>query len=201
MTTGENSTSFPEGRLPETPAEMAALRDTDPNQYYELVEQVTVVQAAWAFLVPAVVDGDLQSVWHLLDLPLRAQLAWQWVEDNAEELREHGHDLRATARGIADLPTGEHPLWEHFERVHVRGLRSALPDPEHWGIGAARRPLADGLTLLHVLDKAKLSDGETWQVGEEQYVYPVVLRQLADAQWVIASLGNSPLASQGRTVE
>ncbi|WP_156527475.1 MULTISPECIES: hypothetical protein [Gordonia] len=202
MTSGENPppSSPEEGGLPESPAEFASLENSDAGRYDALVEQVAVVQAAWAFLVPAVVNGDLQSVWHLVDLPLRAQLAWQWVEDNAEQLREHGHDLRASAIGIVDLPAGKRPLWEHFERVHVRGLREAFPDPEHWGIGATRRPLADELMLIHVVDKAKLADGETWQVGEEQYVYPIVLRKL-DAQWVIASLGNSPLTSQGLTVQ
>jgi hypothetical protein len=69
-------------------------------------------------------------------------LAQQWVIDNQPATRAIGYDESAVIVGRAAV-CPPHPLWVHFERVHLRGLRRVLGDrrtPGRWilSLGAVR---------------------------------------------------------------
>lgn len=180
---------------------MTVTRDEQPDDGLDLNDPVRraqfeghleLMKVAWQFLETAVRDGDLHSVWHLVDEPLRAQLAQQWVTDNSASIMATGYDKTAVATALTvEAPT--HPLWVHFERVHVRGLRQVLPDSSAWGIGANTRVVGPDLEALYVHDTTQLPPDGIWRPGEASgYVYPLVFRRAED-RWLLTRLGANEL--------
>jgi hypothetical protein len=100
----------------------------------------------------------------LLHERLRKQLTQQWVIDNRAAIRADGFDESEVVAGLAaDSPS--HPLWIHFERVHVRGLRRVLPDSSTWGIGVNTRVVGPDLEALYVHDTSQLPPDGVWRAG------------------------------------
>ncbi|UOT04944.1 hypothetical protein MPY17_04050 [Rhodococcus opacus] len=54
-------------------------RAVDPAELVRFLGHTDLVNAAWAFLMPVCVDGDLLSVWPNVDPDFRAVLAQKWV--------------------------------------------------------------------------------------------------------------------------
>lgn len=157
------------------------------------LDHAALARLAFDVLTSVCVDGDLRTVWPLFDPDFRTALAGQWVRDNARDLRANGWDGDAVAAALADAEP-DHPLWVHFERVHVRGFRTVLPDPKTWGIGEATRMVAPGLELLYLHSPAV--DADVWQPDEQRWVYPILMH-LIDGEWRVRNLGSDqdPTAS------
>ncbi|MFC9840363.1 putative toxin-antitoxin system toxin component, PIN family [Rhodococcus sp. NPDC127530] len=162
------------------------LRAMDPAELLWFVGRTKLVSAAWAFLMPVCVDGDLLSVWPNVDPDFRAVLAWRWVQDNHYQMTVDGWDGEAVAAALAQ-PVPEHPLWVHFERVHVRSFRALLPDPATWGIGTGTRMVAPGVEVLYVHDTST-PEGGVWQPNEARPVFPVLMH-FVDGRWLVRNLG------------
>lgn len=183
--------ALPDDRIAQMPADVREmyleLRDTAPETRAQIMGQMTVATPAFAVLDSICRNGDLRSVWPQFDPDFRRVLAEQWVRDNDRDIRASRSNGAVVAAALADS-TPDHPLWEHFERVHVRSIRASLPDPDVWGIGAAPRMIAPELELLFLHDRSTLEDGE-WQPGEERLVYPILMN-LVDGEWVVRNLGS-----------
>ena len=169
-----------------------ALNLDDPVRRAQFAGHVELMKVAWSFLETAVRDGQLHDVWHLVDESLRVQLAEQWVIDNGPAIAAEGLDAATVASALAaENPT--HPLWVHFERVHVRGLRQVLPDSSVWGIGANTRIVGPDLEALLVHDTSQLPPDGVWRHGAPSgYVYPLIFRRDKD-HWRLAALGANDL--------
>ncbi|MFV8320320.1 hypothetical protein [Mycobacterium sp. 23] len=174
--------------------EFEGLNLDDPVRRAQFTGHLELMNAAWAFLHSAVRDGDLRSVWGLVHESLRAQLAQQWVIDNRASISAGGFDESEVAAGLAADPPS-HPLWVHFERVHVRGLRRVLPDSSCWGIGAETRMVGPDLEALYVHDMRHLPADGLWQPGAASLVYPLVFQRTGD-QWQLAVIGPSELTDE-----
>ncbi|TWH44426.1 hypothetical protein L612_003200000250 [Rhodococcus rhodochrous J38] len=162
------------------------LHGMDAAERTRFLDHAALASLAFDVLTSVCVDGDLRTVWPLFDPDFRTALAGQWVRDNARDLRADGWDGDAVAAALADAEP-DHPLWVHFERVHVRGFRTVLPDPRTWGIGEATRMVAPGLELLYLHSSAV--DADVWQPGEQRWVYPIVMH-LIDGEWRVRNLGS-----------
>ncbi|QBJ96032.1 PIN domain-containing protein [Rhodococcus sp. ABRD24] len=163
------------------------LRALDPVERVRFMGHTELVSAAWAFLTPVCVQGDLLSVWSLVDPGYRTVLARKWVRDNHRDILADGWDGEAVASALAE-PAPDHPLWTHFERVHIRGIRSLVPAPASWGIGTETRMVSPDLELLYIHDTSTL-EGGVWRSGEAQIVCPILLR-LVDGKWLVRNLGS-----------
>ncbi|ANS25466.1 hypothetical protein R1CP_03645 [Rhodococcus opacus] len=64
---------------PEVRQTYRQLRAVDPAELVRFLGHTDLVNAAWAFLMPVCVDGDLLSVWPNVDPDFRAVLAQKWV--------------------------------------------------------------------------------------------------------------------------
>ncbi|WP_157180194.1 MULTISPECIES: hypothetical protein [unclassified Rhodococcus (in: high G+C Gram-positive bacteria)] len=67
---------------PEVRQTYRQLRAVDPAELVRFLGHTDLVNAAWAFLMPVCVDGDLLSAWPNVDPDFRAVLAQKWVRDN-----------------------------------------------------------------------------------------------------------------------
>ncbi|AII04014.1 PIN domain-containing protein [Rhodococcus opacus] len=172
---------------PEVRQTYRQLRAMDPVERVRFLGHAELVSAVWAFLTPVCVDGDLWSVWPNVDPEFRVVLAQKWVQDNHYQMTVDGWDGHAVAAALAG-PTPNHPLWVHFERVHVRSFRTMLPDPATWGISSAARMVAPGVEALYVLDVSTL-EGGLWQPNDPRYVCPVLMR-FVDGRWLVRNLGS-----------
>ncbi|KAF0964912.1 PIN domain-containing protein [Rhodococcus sp. T7] len=171
---------------PEVRQTYRQLRAVDPAELVRFLGHTDLVNAAWAFLMTVCEDGDLLSVWPNVDPDFRAVLAWRWVQANHDQMTVDGWDGEAVSAALAG-PVPDHPLWVHFERVHVRSFRTMLPDPATWGIGSATRMVAPGVEALYVLDTSML-EGGLWQPNDRRYVCPVLMH-LVDGRWLVRNLG------------
>jgi predicted nucleic acid-binding protein len=162
------------------------LRDKDPAERARFLGHIPLVNAAWDFLYTACRDGDLRAAWPSVDPDYRMTLATRWVDDNSAAMTADGWDRDAVARALAE-PTPAHPLWVHFERVHVRGFRDTLPDPDDWGIGEHTRLLGPGLETLFLHDTSALPGG-VWRPNEPSFVIPLVMHH-RDGRWMLHALG------------
>jgi len=175
----------PEGLDPEQQAALEHLRSLSPEERQRFLGHLTLVNAAWRFLRP-LAERDLRAAWPALDEDLRLALAQQWVLDNSAELDRDGYNRDEVAAAIAaDEP--EHPLWRHFERVHLRGFDQVLPPAETWGIGANTRLIAPDIEVLFLHDISDMPDTQ-WQPGEERHVYPILMRWDGEA-WRVRNFG------------
>ncbi|MFF2027497.1 PIN domain-containing protein [Rhodococcus sp. ACS1] len=172
---------------PEVRQTYRQIRAVDPAELVRFLGHTDLVNAAWAFLMPVCVDGDLLSVWPNVDPDFRAVLAQKWVRDNHYQMTVDGWDSEAVEAALAG-PVPDHPLWVHFERVHLRSFRAMLPDPATWGIGSATRMVAPGVEALYVLDASAL-EGGLWQPNDPRYVCPVLMH-LVDGRWLVRNLGS-----------
>ena len=114
-------------------------------------------------------------------------LAQKWVRDNHYQMTVDGWDSGTVEAALA-APVPDHPLWVHFERVHLRSFRAMLPDPATWGIGSATRMVAPGVEALYVLDTSML-EGGLWQPNDRRYVCPVLMH-LVEGRWLVRNLGS-----------
>lgn len=162
------------------------LRGMDAAERMRFLGHTALARRAFDVLTSVCVDGDVRAVWPLYDPDFRTVLAEQWVRDNDRDIQADGRDGDAVAAALAEAEP-DHPLWKHFERVHVRTIRESLPDPEAWGIGAATRMVAPGLELLYV--HSSTADGDVWQPDEQRWVYPILMH-LIDGEWRVRSLGS-----------
>jgi predicted nucleic acid-binding protein len=172
---------------PEVRQTYRQLRAMDPVERVRFLGHAELVNAAWAFLTPVCVDGDLLWVWPNVDPDFRVVLARNWVQDNRRDIDADGWDGEAVAAALAE-PEPDHPLWVHFERVHVRSFRAMLPDPATWGIGTGTRLVAPGVEVLYVYDTSTLAGG-VWQPYDPRYVCPVLMH-LVDGRWLVRNLGS-----------
>lgn len=162
------------------------LRTMDHAERVRFLGHVKLVEAAWAFLSPVCVDGDLRSVWPNVHPDLRLALTQQWVRDNQRSIEADGFDEQAVAEALSNA-TPEHPLWVHFERVHVRFLRELVPPPATWGIGASTRLVGPDLEVLYVHDTSTLEDG-VWEPNTPRHVFPILMN-LVEGRWLVRNLG------------
>jgi predicted nucleic acid-binding protein len=162
------------------------LRQKDPAERARFLGHIQLVSAAWDFLHTACRDGDLASVWPNVDPDYRIKLTTRWVNDNAAAMTADRWDHDTVAAALAE-PNSSHPLWPDFERVHVRGFRNGLPDPDNWGIGAATRLLGPGLEALFLHDTSTLADG-IWQPNQPSFIIPLVMHH-RDGQWMLHAFG------------
>ena len=162
------------------------LQQMDHVERVRFLGHVELVSAAWAFLTPVCVDGDLRSVWPNVDPALRSDLARRWVHDNHRAIEADRLDTDAVVSALAE-ENPEHPLWVHFERVHVRTLRAHVPSPSSWGIGASTRMVGPSLELLYVHDTSTLDDG-IWEPNTPRNVFPILMH-FAEGQWLVRNLG------------
>ncbi|MDV6244739.1 PIN domain-containing protein [Rhodococcus opacus] len=173
------------------PAEMREayleLRAMDPAELLRFLGHTRLVSAAWAFLMSVCVDGDLLSVWPNVDPDFRAVLAWRWVQDNHYQMTIDGWEGEAVASALA-VPAPEHPLWVHFERVHVRSFRAMLPDPARWGIGTGTRIVGPGVEVLYVHEMSTLESG-VWEPNIPRPVFPILMHLVGD-RWLVRNLGS-----------
>jgi hypothetical protein len=172
---------------PEMQEAYLELRAMDPAELLRFLGHTKLVSAAWAFLTSVCVDGDLLSVWPTVDPDFRAVLAWRWVQDNHYQMTVDGWDGEAVAADLA-VPVPDHPLWVHFERVHVRSFRAMLPDPATWGIGTGTRIVAPGVEVLYVHEMSTL-DGGVWEPNVPRPVFPILMH-LVDDRWLVRNLGS-----------
>ncbi|PBC53618.1 PIN domain-containing protein [Rhodococcus sp. ACPA1] len=173
------------------PAEMREayleLRAMDPAELLRFLGHTRLVSAAWAFLTSVCVDGDLLSVWPNVDPDFRAVLAWRWVRDNHYQMTVDGWEGEAVASALSG-PAPDHPLWVHFERVHVRSFRAMLPDPATWGIGTGTRIVGPGVEVLYVHEMSTLESG-VWEPNVPRPVFPILMH-LVDDRWLVRNLGS-----------
>ena len=162
------------------------LRTMDHAERVRFLGHVKLVEAAWAFLSPVCVDGDLRSVWPNVHPDLRLALTQQWVRDNQRSIEADGFDEQAVAEALSNA-TPEHPLWVHFERVHVRSLRELVPPPATWGIGASARLVGPDLEVLYVHDTSTLEDG-VWEPNTPRHVFPILMN-LVEGRWLVRNPG------------
>lgn len=162
------------------------LRDKDPAERARFLGHVRLVNAAWDFLHTACRDGDLRAVWPSVDPDYRITLTTRWVDDNSAAMTADGWDRDTVARALAE-PTPAHPLWVHFERVHVRSFRAELPDPDDWGIGENTRLLGPGMEALFLHDTSTLPGG-VWQPNQSSFIFPLVMHH-RDGQWMLHAFG------------
>ena len=195
------ASSFPEltdeqvsALLPEMREAYLELRAMDPAELLRFLGHTKLVSAAWAFLTSVCVDGDLLSVWPNVDPDFRSVLAWRWVRDNHYQMTVDGWEGEAVAAALAG-PVPEHPLWVHFERVHVRSFRAMLPDPATWGIGTGTRIVGPGVEVLYVHEMSTLDSG-VWEPNVPRPVFPILMH-LVDDRWLVRNLGSEedPAAS------
>nr|EJI97843.1 hypothetical protein JVH1_4637 [Rhodococcus sp. JVH1] len=173
--------------LPEMREAYLELRAMDPTELVRFLGHTKLVSAAWAFLTSVCVDGDLLSVWPNVDPDFRSVLAWRWVRDNHYQMTVDGWEGEAVAAALAG-PVPEHPLWVHFERVHVRSFRAMLPDPATWGIGTGTRIVGPGVEVLYVHEMSTLESG-VWEPNVPRPVFPILMH-LVDDRWLVRNLGS-----------
>jgi predicted nucleic acid-binding protein len=173
--------------LPEMREAYLELRAMDPTELVRFLGHTKLVGAAWAFLTSVCVDGDLLSVWPNVDPDFRSVLAWRWVRDNHYQMTVDGWEGEAVAAALAG-PVPEHPLWVHFERVHVRSFRAMLPDPATWGIGTGTRIVGPGVEVLYVHEMSTLESG-VWEPNVPRPVFPILMH-LVDDRWLVRNLGS-----------
>lgn len=163
------------------------LQQMDYAERVRFLGHIELVAAAWAFLNPVCVEGDLRSVWPNVDPELRLVLARQWVRDNRRSIEANGLNGTGVASALAEA-TPEHHLWSHFERVHVRTLRAHVPPPSSWGIGEATRMVGPDLEVLYVHDTSTLEDG-IWEPHAPRHVFPILMH-FVEGQWLVRNLGS-----------
>ncbi|WP_214365876.1 hypothetical protein [Pseudonocardia sp. H11422] len=158
----------------------------DPQARERIAAQVPVVRAAWAFLEP-IRGGRFDQAWLAVDPVTRRCWAQHRLYANRHQLQRDGYDPEdVTAEFVNDEP--DHPLWEHFVRAQLQFLHTSLTglDPEHWGIGAAPRPVAPDVELLYLHDTSTLP-GNVWQVDEERPVWPMLMRYVG-RRWLVLNV-------------
>ncbi|MEV6138153.1 hypothetical protein AB0L63_19225 [Nocardia sp. NPDC051990] len=197
-------TNFEE--LPELTAEQLAamseservayeeLRQMGPAERVRFLGQVKVVAAAEKFLASVCDRQDLRTVWPRVDPVLRLCSAQQWIVDNARSFNAEGYDRDDVAAALANEQP-DHPLWQHFERVHVRSISGIVPASAVRGIGTHTRMIAPDVEMLYVHDQTG-REGSAWQPGEERFVFPIAMRWDGE-DWLVASLGSESLPVPG----
>lgn len=162
------------------------LRQMDQAERVRFLGHVELVAAAWAFLNPVCVDGDLRSVWPNVDPDFRAALARKWVQDNRRSIEADRWDPEVVVSALADAAP-KHPLWVNFELVHVRSLRARVPSPSSWGIGTATRIAGPDLEVLYVHDTPTLENG-VWEPNKLQNVFPILMH-FVNGRWLAREPG------------
>jgi hypothetical protein len=123
-------------------------------------------------------------------------LAQQWIMDNRANIELGGFVRDDVAAALAEAEP-DHPLWEDFERVHVRSFRELLPSYDTCGIGDGQRPVGEDAELVYLHPDAHALPDEIWQPDDDQRpVLPFLLRQHAD-RWLIANYGSESLPKPG----
>lgn len=134
--------------MPELPDEQIAALPTEYREAYLTLRCIYVAERArflgrtvLARVAPDVlasvcVAGDLLAVWPLFDLDLWTVLVEKWVRDNDRDIHAGGWGRDAVAAALAEAEPN-HPLWLHFELVHVRGFRQFCPIQR---LGGSARP-------------------------------------------------------------
>lgn len=185
-------------QLAALPSELRAayeeLRAMDPVERARFLGHTTLASTAQAFLASVCDAQDLRTVWPGVDENLRLCLVQQWILDNATNFWTDGHDRDETAHALAAAEPN-HPLWEHFERVHLRSISKSIPPPAVRGIGANTRLVSPDAELLYIQDITDM-EGGVWLPGEEREVYPMVMKR-TDNRWLVASLGSENLPVPG----
>jgi hypothetical protein len=172
--------------------ELEGLDLSDPVRRAQFAGHIELMNTAWKFLNTAVRDGDLRGAWELVYESLRTQLAQQWVIDNQADIRAGGFDNSSVVAGLAADPPS-HPLWIHFERVHVRSFRQLLPDSSTWGFGANTRVVGPDLEALYVHDKSQMPSDGVWRPGAPSgRIYPLIFRRVGN-RWLLAIVGDNEL--------
>jgi hypothetical protein len=166
----------------------------DPEERTRFLGHMQLVSAGWSFLRRAVEEGDLRSSWSLVDPVLRRCLVQQWLLDNASDVAAGGFDREEVLEALV-LDDPEHPLWAHFERVHVRGLHRVVPGPDVWGIGSQTRLVAPDVEVLYVHDMTGLPDG-VWHPGAVSHVWPLLMRW-DGSRWLVLNLGSETSPEPG----
>lgn len=185
----------PEQRASMSESEVGAyeqLREMGPAERARFLGHVQIAKAADVFLDSVCEEGNLRAVWPKVDPVLRLALAQRWILDNAAQFDADGYDRDASAAALAEEDP-QHPLWKHFERVHVRSIKSVIPAVR--GIGYSTRLIGPDVELLQVHDQEG-REGSAWQPGEERFVYPIAMR-FDGEEWRVASLGTETLPVAG----
>ncbi|WP_193605254.1 hypothetical protein [Nocardioides dongkuii] len=162
-----------------------------PEEQARLKSHMSLVHRTQEFVRLVWNSGDLSSAWRLVDPLLRTCLAQKWLLDNQADLERSSWDREDVVDAFgADEP--DHALWEHFERVYVRGFRAAA-DLGQWGYGSHTRfhsPDVEAVVLL--------PPGVTeWKADELQQVFPMLLRHDREFGWRILNVGSETLPEAG----
>lgn len=170
------------------------LRRMDPNERVRFLGHLELMRVAEDFLALVRQDGDLCAAWPLVDPDFRRCLAQQWLIDNRQDLDAGGFNREEVAAAfVEDEP--DHPLWHHFERVHLREGARVIPSLDVLGIGANTRLVAPDVEVLYVHDTSDMEDGQ-WQPGEQRWMFPVLMRW--DGQrWRVLNLGSESVPRPG----
>lgn len=168
------------------------LRRMGPAERQRFLGHVQLISVAERFLTSVCEEKSLRPVWPDVDPNLRLALAQKWILDNAQSVDAGGYDRVTTADALAEEQP-EHPLWQHFERVHVRTISATIPEVR--GMGTNTRLVAPDVEVLQVHDQAG-RDGSAWQPGEERLVFPIAMRWDGHV-WRLASLGSENLPTPG----
>ncbi|WP_454195791.1 hypothetical protein [Nocardia sp. Marseille-Q1738] len=185
----------PEQRADMSESERGAyeqLREMGPAERARFLGHARIAKAADTFLDSVCKEGNLKAVWSIVDPPLRLAMAQRWILDNAAQFDADGYDRDTVAAALAE-ENPDHPLWTHFERVHVRSIKAAIPAVR--GTGTNTRLLAPDVELLHIHDQAG-REGSAWQPGEVRHIFPIAMRFDGD-EWRVASLGTESLPVPG----
>ncbi|MPZ67314.1 MAG: hypothetical protein GEU83_18030 [Pseudonocardiaceae bacterium] len=166
----------------------------DPDERVRFLGHLKLLRVAEDFLALVRHDGDLRAAWPLVDPDFRHCLAQQWLIDNRQDLDAEGFDRDQVAAAFAEEEP-DHPLWHHFERVHLREWNRAIPSPDVSGIGANTRLVAPDVEVLYVHDTSDMEDGQ-WLRGEQRRAFPALMRW--DGQrWRVLNLGSESVPQPG----
>jgi hypothetical protein len=170
---------------------LAWFRDLPEHEQQRMLSQMTVIAPAKKFIEHVWGDGDLVAAWRYVDPDLRTCLAQKWVIDNATAVASDGWEPAEVVEALAE-EASTHPLWPHFERVHLRSFKE-WDDLRNWGTASNTRLFAPGVEAI-----VFLRPGVTvWQPEETQEVYTFLMRFDEVAGWRVASLSGKRLPEPG----
>lgn len=144
--------------------------------------QVPLASAVVTFLDLAVVNGDVQSAWPMVDPDLRLCLVQLWQAAGGPRLPNDPTAGRVAHALIADEPhhLGSNP----FSCWLAVWLKATIPlpaDPACWGVGLGVRTVAPNVEAMLVA---------TWkETGEGQRVVPLVMRLSPGGTWLVLGVG------------